>query len=39
MKLQKTEMYVKEFHKNTSFSKNSNGYLHHICSPYDYMPS
>lgn len=39
MKLENTQTYVKEFHEYTSFPKSLNGYLHYICSPYDYMPS
>lgn len=39
MKLENTQTYVKEFHKYTYFPKRLNGYLHHICSTYDYMPS
>lgn len=36
MKLENTQMYVKKY---TSFPKSLNGYLHHICSPYDYTSS
>lgn len=37
MKLENTQTYMKEFHEYAYFPKSLNDYLHHVCSPYDYI--